>query len=73
MTRVADFYERELRKRISILSKAIEPIMLIVMGVVVGLIVVSLILPFSSCLVLFMKLNEEKDAFYTANTLKKFN
>jgi type II secretory pathway component PulF len=45
MTRVADFYERELSKRISILSKAIEPIMLIVMGVVVGLIVVSLILP----------------------------
>lgn len=45
MTRVADFYERELAKRITVLSKAIEPIMLIVMGVVVGLIVVSLILP----------------------------
>jgi type II secretory pathway component PulF len=45
MTRVADFYERELSKRIAVLSKAVEPIMLIVMGVVVGLIVVSLILP----------------------------
>ena len=45
MTRVADFYERDLSKRINILSKAVEPIMLIVMGVVVGLIVVSLILP----------------------------
>jgi type II secretory pathway component PulF len=45
MARVADFYERELSKRITILSKAVEPIMLIVMGVVVGLIVVSLILP----------------------------
>jgi type II secretory pathway component PulF len=45
MSRVADFYERELTKRITMLSKAIEPIMLIVMGVVVGLIVVSLILP----------------------------
>jgi type II secretory pathway component PulF len=45
MTRVAEFYERELAKRITVLSKAIEPIMLIVMGVVVGLIVVSLILP----------------------------
>ena len=45
MTRVADFYERELAKRITVLSKSIEPIMLIVMGVVVGLIVVSLILP----------------------------
>ena len=45
MARVAYFYERELSKRITILSKAVEPIMLIVMGVVVGLIVVSLILP----------------------------
>lgn len=45
MSRVASFYERELTKRVTILSKAIEPIMLIVMGVVVGLIVVSLILP----------------------------
>jgi type II secretory pathway component PulF len=45
MSRVADFYERELTKRITILSKAVEPIMLIVMGIVVGLIVVSLILP----------------------------
>ncbi len=45
MTRVAEFYERELSKRIAVLSKAVEPIMLIVMGVVVGLIVVSLILP----------------------------
>lgn len=45
MSRVADFYERELTKRITVLSKSVEPIMLIVMGVVVGLIVVSLILP----------------------------
>ena len=45
MTRVAEFYERELSKRITVLSKAVEPVMLIVMGVVVGLIVVSLILP----------------------------
>jgi type II secretory pathway component PulF len=45
MTRVADFYERELAKRIAAISKSIEPVMLIVMGIVVGLIVVSLILP----------------------------
>ncbi|MDI1298381.1 type II secretion system F family protein [Methylotenera sp.] len=45
MSRVADFYERELTKRITILSKSIEPIMLVLMGVVVGLIVISLILP----------------------------
>lgn len=45
MTRVAEFYERELSQRITVLSKAVEPVMLIVMGAVVGLIVVSLILP----------------------------
>ena len=45
MTRVADFYARELNKRITIFAKAIEPIMLIVMGAVVGLIVAALILP----------------------------
>lgn len=45
MTRVAEFYERELSNRISVLSRGVEPIMLIVMGVVVGSIVVSLILP----------------------------
>ena len=45
MTRVAEFYERELSNRITVLSKAVEPVMLIVMGVVVGLNVVSLILP----------------------------
>jgi type II secretory pathway component PulF len=45
MTRVAEFYARELNQRISTLAKAIEPIMLLVMGVVVGLLVASLILP----------------------------
>ncbi len=45
MTRISEFYEREISKRITILSKAIEPLMLVIMGVVVGLIVASLILP----------------------------
>jgi type II secretory pathway component PulF len=45
MTRVADFYGRELNKRVATLAKAVEPVMLLVMGVVVGLIVASLILP----------------------------
>lgn len=45
MTRVADFYGRELNKRVAVLAKAVEPVMLLVMGVVVGLIVASLILP----------------------------
>ena len=45
MTRVSEFYGRELNKRVAMLSKAVEPVMLLVMGVVVGLIVASLILP----------------------------
>jgi len=45
MGRVADFYEREWRKRLTVLSKIAEPVMLLVMGTFVGLIVSSLILP----------------------------
>ena len=45
MTRIADFYERSLTGRLAIASKLVEPIMLLVMGVMVGLIVASLILP----------------------------
>ncbi len=45
MGRVADFYERELARRIATVSRMIEPLMLLVMGVVVGLIMISLILP----------------------------
>ena len=45
MSRLADFYERELTKRLHTLSKMAEPIMIMFMGVVVGVIVSSLILP----------------------------
>ena len=45
MGRIADFYERELARKIATVSRMIEPIMLLVMGVVVGLIMISLILP----------------------------
>ncbi len=45
MARVADYYERELTKRVTGLAKLAEPVMLIVMGAVVGIIVASLILP----------------------------
>ena len=45
MARVADYYERELTKRANLLAKSAEPVMLLVMGVVVGLLVSSLILP----------------------------
>ena len=43
--RVADFYELELEKRLATLSRMAEPLMLVVMGLVVGLLVSSLILP----------------------------
>jgi type II secretory pathway component PulF len=45
MTRVSEFYGRELNKRISVVAKGVEPVMLLIMGIVVGLIVASLILP----------------------------
>ncbi len=45
MGKIADFYEREIERKITMLSKLAEPIMLMVMGVVVGVIVSSLILP----------------------------
>lgn len=45
MGRMADFYERELSKKLATLSKMAEPIMLMVMGLVVGILVSSLILP----------------------------
>ncbi|GAC1415462.1 MAG: type II secretion system F family protein [Burkholderiaceae bacterium] len=45
MGRVADFYDRDLTKQLNQLAKMAEPIMLLVMGVLVGTIVSSLILP----------------------------
>ena len=45
MSRLADYYERELTKRLKSMSKMAEPVMLMVMGLVVGIIVSSLILP----------------------------
>jgi type II secretory pathway component PulF len=45
MSRLSEYYERELTKRLKTLSKMAEPIMLMFMGLVVGIIVSSLILP----------------------------
>lgn len=45
MTRIADFYDRELTKKLEQMAKLAEPLMLVVMGCVVGLIVSSLVLP----------------------------
>jgi type II secretory pathway component PulF len=43
--RICDYYEAQLSKKLDALSKLAEPIMLLVMGVVVGVLVSSLILP----------------------------
>ncbi len=43
--RIADYYERELARKLASFSRMVEPIMLIIMGAIVGLIVSSLILP----------------------------
>jgi type II secretory pathway component PulF len=45
MSRIAGFYEIRLEKRLQAMSKAAEPLMLLIMGVVVGVLVSSLILP----------------------------
>ena len=45
MMRIADFYGRELTRRVGILARVAEPFMLAVMGIVVGLLVAALILP----------------------------
>ena len=45
MARVADYYEREMEKKLALFARMVEPIMLLVMGTVVGLLVSSLILP----------------------------
>ena len=43
--RIADYYQKELAKKLSMLSKIIEPAMLLAMGVFIALIVSALILP----------------------------
>jgi len=45
MIRVAEHYERELAKRLDRASKIAEPLMLLIMGALVGVIVSALILP----------------------------
>ena len=45
MGRVADFYERDLTRQLNALAKMAEPVMLLVMGILVGTIVTSIILP----------------------------
>ncbi len=43
--RIADYFQQDLEKLLKLVTKAIEPLMLLIMGVVVGILVSSLILP----------------------------
>ena len=45
MGRIAEYYESQLTRKLAALSKLAEPVMLLVMGVIVGVLVSSLILP----------------------------
>lgn len=45
LSKVADFYEDEVDAALSSLTAAIEPVLIVVLGVVVGFIVISLFLP----------------------------
>ncbi|RIH81939.1 putative type II secretion system protein F [Meiothermus luteus] len=45
LTKIADFYEREVDEAVSALTAAIEPLMIIFLGVVVGVIVAGMFLP----------------------------
>ncbi len=45
LQRLADYYEKELGRKLHTLSRLAEPVMLLVMGALVGIIVSSLILP----------------------------
>jgi type IV pilus assembly protein PilC len=45
LTKVADFYEAEVDAKVKALTSLIEPIMIVVVGSVVGFIVISMYLP----------------------------
>jgi type II secretory pathway component PulF len=45
MIRLSDYYDNEMEKQFKLLSTIIEPVALLIMGVVVGFIVMSIVLP----------------------------
>ena len=45
LTDVSDFYAKELRNTIKAVTAMIEPLMIVIMGFVVGFIAMSIILP----------------------------
>jgi type IV pilus assembly protein PilC len=45
LDKAAEFYEREVRESVDNMSKLIEPIMISVLGIIVGTLVVAMYLP----------------------------
>ena len=45
MQEIASFYERETDEQIKIMTSLMEPLMILVMGVIVGFIVMAMLLP----------------------------
>jgi general secretion pathway protein F len=45
LQKIADIYEREVESSIMAMTSMLEPVMIVVMGVVVGFIVISILLP----------------------------
>ena len=48
LTKIAEFYEDEVDAALSSLTAAIEPVLMVFLGVIVGFIVVSVFLPMTS-------------------------
>jgi type IV pilus assembly protein PilC len=48
LQKIADFYEQEVEAQLASLTAAIEPIMIITLGFIVGFIVISMFLPFAT-------------------------
>lgn len=48
LTKIADFYEGEVEAQLASLTAAIEPLMIVLLGFVVGFIVIAMFLPMIS-------------------------
>ena len=45
LDKVADFYENEVDNAVAVISSLVEPLLIIVLGVIVGTIVIAMYLP----------------------------
>jgi type IV pilus assembly protein PilC len=48
LQKIADFYEAEVEAQIQSLTAALEPIMILLLGFIVGFIVIAMFLPFAT-------------------------